>query len=48
MELGRVQRTDGDVVPVKISERKLCGSSVRIHVWLFHKPADKSARPWQS
>ena len=48
MELGRVQRTDGDVVPVKISERKLRGSSVRIHVWLFLKPADKSARPWQS
>jgi hypothetical protein len=41
--LGRVQGTDGDVVPVKISERKLCGSSAGIHVWLFFQPANKSA-----
>src|SRR4029453_9633026 len=46
--LGCVQRTDGDVVPVKISERKLRGSSAGIHVWLFFQPADKSACPWQS
>ena len=46
--LGRVQRTDGDVVPVKISERKLRGSSVGIQVWLFFQPTDKSACPWQS
>ncbi len=46
--LGRVQRTDGDVVPVKISERKLRGSSAGIHVWLFFQPADERARPWQS
>jgi DNA-directed RNA polymerase subunit N (RpoN/RPB10) len=46
--LGRVERTDGDVVPVRISERKFCGSSAGIHVWLFFQPADESARPWQS
>ena len=46
--LGRVERTDGDVVPVRISKRKLRSSSVAIHVWLFFQPADKSARPWQS
>src|SRR3954464_7204882 len=45
---GRVERTDGDVVPVSISERELRGSSVGIHVWLFFQPADESARPWQS
>ena len=46
--LGRVERTDGDVVPVRISKRKLRGSSVEIHMWLFFQPADESARPWQS
>src|SRR3982074_2141425 len=46
--LGRAERTDGDVVPVRISERKLRGSSAGIHVWLFFQPADESARPWQS
>jgi hypothetical protein len=46
--LGRVERTDGDVVPVRISERKLRGSGVGIHVWLLFQPADESARPWQS
>src|SRR3981189_1355057 len=45
---GRVERTDGDVVPVSISELKLRGSSAGIHVWLFFQPADESARPWQS
>src|SRR3954447_10055968 len=44
----RVERTDGDVVPIRISERKLRGSSAGIHVWLFFQPADESARPWQS
>src|SRR5262245_5301536 len=39
--LGRVERTDGDVVSVKISERKLGGSSAGIHVWLFFQPADE-------
>src|SRR5215468_10290154 len=46
--LGRVERTDGDVVPVRIPERKLRGSSAGIHVWLFFQPADESARPRQS
>src|SRR5512132_1005411 len=46
--LGRVERTDGDVVSVRISERKLRGSSAGIHVWLFFQPADERARPWQS
>src|SRR6266446_6166230 len=46
--LGRIERTDGDVISVEISERKLRSSSVGIHVWLFFQPADKRARPWQS
>ena len=46
--LGRVERTDRDVVPVWISERKLRGSSAGIHVWLFFQPARESTRPWQS
>ena len=45
---GRIERTDGDVVPVRISERKFHGSSVGIHMRLFFQPADESARPWQS
>ena len=44
----RVERTDGDVVTVRISERKLRGSSAGIDVWLFFQPADERARPWQS
>src|SRR5262249_56127719 len=43
----RIERTDGDVVPVKVSERKLHGSSAGIHMWLFFEPADESACPWQ-
>jgi hypothetical protein len=46
--LGRIERTDGDVISVRISERKLRSSSVGIHVWLFFQPADERARPWQS
>src|SRR6516164_8830968 len=46
--LGRIDRTDGDVISVRISERKLCRSSVAIHMWLFFQPADEHARPWQS
>jgi hypothetical protein len=38
--LGCVERTDGDVVPVSIPERKLRGSGAGIHVWLFFQPAD--------
>ena len=45
---GRVERADGDVVPVRIPERKLRGSGAGIHVWLFFQPADEGARPWQS
>jgi hypothetical protein len=44
--LGRVERTDGDAIPVRISERKLRRSSAGIHVWLFFQLADESARPW--
>ena len=40
--LGRVERTDGDVVFVKISQRKLRGSSAGIHAWLFLQPAERA------
>jgi hypothetical protein len=46
--LRRIKRTDGDVVSVTISERKLRGSSVGIHMWLFYQLADERARPWQN
>src|SRR5262245_55580452 len=46
--LACIERTDGDVVPVRISERKLPGSSAGIHMWLFFQPAHESACPWQS
>ena len=46
--LGRIERTDGDVISVRISERKLRSSSVGVHMWLFFQPADECARPWQS
>jgi hypothetical protein len=46
--LGCIERANGDVVSVEISERKLGGSSAGIHVWLFFQPADESAPPWQS
>src|SRR3981189_2085735 len=45
--LGRIERTDGDVISVRISERKLRSSSAGIHMWLFFQPADKRPRPWQ-
>ena len=45
---GRIERTDGDVVPVRISERKLRGSSAGIYVWLLFQAAEEGARPWQS
>jgi hypothetical protein len=38
--LGRSERTDGDVISVRISERELHSSSVWIHMWLFFQPAD--------
>src|SRR5262245_3988930 len=43
-----VERTDGDVISVRISERKLRGASVGIDVWLFFQSANERARPWQS
>ena len=46
--LGRIERTDSDVVPVRIAERKLRRSSVGIYVWLFFQKADERARPCQS
>src|SRR5271163_2673241 len=46
--LGGIERTDGDVVSVRISERKLHGPSAGIHMWLFFQPADERACPWQS
>jgi DNA-directed RNA polymerase subunit N (RpoN/RPB10) len=45
--LGRIERTDGDVISVRISERKLRSSSAGIHMWLFFQKADERPRPWQ-
>src|SRR2546429_6353453 len=42
---GRRERTDRNVISVRISERELLGLSVRIHVWLLFEPSDESARP---
>ena len=46
--LGRIKRTDGDIVSVRIAERKLHSSSVGIQMRVFFQPADERARPWQS
>ena len=46
--LGRIERTDGDVISIRISERKLHSSSAGIHMWLFFQPTDERTRPWQS
>src|SRR5262245_33048404 len=46
--LDRIKRTDGDVISVRISQRKLRSSSAGVHMWLFFQPADERARPWQS
>jgi hypothetical protein len=35
---GRRERTDRNVISVRISERELLGLSVRIHVWLLFEP----------
>src|SRR6266478_3237505 len=43
-----IERTDGDVISVRIAERKFRRSSVGIDVWLFFQPADERARPCQS
>src|ERR1700733_365280 len=45
--LRRIERTDGDVIAVRISKRKLRGSSVGIHMWIFFQPANERARPRQ-
>src|ERR1700738_973748 len=42
---GRRDRTDRNVIPVRISERELLGLSVRIHVWLLFEPSDERACP---
>jgi len=41
--LGRIERTDGDVILVRIAERKLRSSSAGIYVRLFFEPADQRA-----
>src|SRR5437588_237385 len=46
--LGRIERTDGDVISVRIAERKLRSSGAGIYMRLFFEPADERARPWQS
>ena len=45
--LGRIERTDGDVISVRISERELGSSSAGIHMWLFFQTANERARPCQ-
>src|SRR5260370_41897537 len=42
---GRRERTDRNVISVRISERELLGLSVRIHVWLLFEPSDETACP---
>src|SRR5262245_41140477 len=44
----RIERTDGDVISVRIQERELHGASVWIHMRLFFQPADQRAPPRQS
>jgi len=39
----RGERTDRNVIPVRISERELLRLSVRIYVWLLVEPADHRA-----
>ena len=43
--LGRRERTDRNVISVRISEGELLGLSVRIQVWLLFKPSDERACP---
>src|SRR5215472_12810531 len=45
---GRIERTDGDVISVRVSKRKLCSSSIGIYMRLFFQPAHEPARAWQS
>jgi len=41
------ERTDRNVISVRISERELLRSSVRIEVWLLFEPTDERACPLQ-
>src|SRR5580698_3463215 len=45
---GRRERTDHDVIPVRISQRELHGFGVRAQVGFLFEPSDEGARPWQS
>src|SRR4051794_290153 len=42
---GRSERTDRNVISVRISERELLSLSVRIHVWLLFEPSDERPCP---
>ena len=42
---GRRERTDRNVISVRISERELLGLSVRIHVWPLFEPSDERSCP---
>jgi hypothetical protein len=46
--LGRIERTDADVISVRIAERKLLSSSAGIYARLFFQVADERACPCQS
>jgi hypothetical protein len=46
--LGRIERTDHDVIAVGISERKFHSSSARVHMGLLFQSVDERARPGQS
>jgi hypothetical protein len=39
------QRTDRNVISIRISERELLRSSVRIEVWFLFEPTDERACP---
>jgi hypothetical protein len=43
--LARRERTNRDVISVRISERELLRSSVRIEVWFLFEPTDERACP---
>jgi hypothetical protein len=46
--LGRRERIDHDVVPVRISKCKLQSPCVRLQVWLLFEPSNESPRSRQS
>jgi hypothetical protein len=43
--LARRERTNRDVISVRISERELLRSSIRIDVWFLFEPTDERACP---